>query len=113
MKPVYFDHNATTPASPESLEAWIRVSKHVYGNASSIHSPGQEARREIDSARQSVASLLGAASPKEIVFCSGGTEADNAALFGVMRAWAGGAISACTGRTAHLITSAIEHPAIL
>ena len=102
--PVYLDFNATTPVSTAALEAWVRVSREVFGNASSIHQRGQAARRELESARSRVARLLGAASPKEIVFCSGGTEADNAALLGVMRH---------AGPGAHLVTTQIEHPAVL
>jgi cysteine desulfurase len=100
----YFDHNATTSPSPEALEAYLRVSRDVFGNASSIHYAGQDARREIESARARVSRLLGAPTPKEIVFTSGGTESDNLALFGVMRR---------RGAGAHLITTTIEHPAVL
>lgn len=104
MNRIYFDHNATTPPSREALEAYLRVSREVFGNASSIHHAGQDARREIESARATVAKLLGAATPKEIVFTSGGTESDNMALFGVLRR---------RGPGAHLITTTIEHPAVL
>src|SRR5580698_6262878 len=93
----YFDHNATTPVSPEVLEAMTPVMTEVYGNASSIHHFGQLARHRLDEARRRVASLLGAL-PEEIVFTSGGTEADNLALLGI-----GG----------HAITTAVEHPAVL
>jgi cysteine desulfurase len=93
----YFDHNATTPVSPEVLEAMTPVMTEVYGNASSIHHFGQMARHRLDDARRRVASLLGAL-PEEIVFTSGGTEADNLALLGI-----GG----------HAITTAVEHPAVL
>ncbi len=104
MNRIYFDHNATTAPSPEALAAYVRVSREVFGNASSIHQAGQDARREIESARASVARMLGVASPKELVFTSGGTESDNLALFGVMRR---------RGAGAHLITTSIEHPAVL
>ena len=100
---VYLDYNATTPVAPEVLDAMLPYFTHAYGNASSIHSPGQEARLAVENARESVASLIGA-KPAEIVFTSGGTEADNLAIFGV----APGA----TGKR-HVITSAIEHHAVL
>jgi len=99
----YLDHNATTPVSPAALEAFVHISREVYGNASSIHHAGQNARRELESARMSVARMLGCG-PKEIVFTSGGTESDNMALFGALR---------LKGSPAHLITTTIEHPAIL
>src|SRR5262249_60492768 len=86
MKPVqryYFDHNATTPVSPEVLEAMLPLMTEVYGNASSIHHFGQSARQKLDAARKQVAELLGA-DPQEIVFTSGGTEADNLAIFGTI-----------------------------
>jgi cysteine desulfurase len=93
----YFDHNATTPVSPEVLEAMMPVMTEVYGNASSIHHFGQVARQSLDEARRRVAALLGAL-PEEIVFTSGGTEANNLALLGT-----GG----------HAITTTVEHPAVL
>ena len=99
MQRYYFDHNATTPVSPEVLEAMLPAMTEVYGNASSIHHFGQAARLRLDHARRQVASLLGA-TPEEIVFTSGGTEADNLALFGI-------------AREAHAITTTIEHPAVL
>jgi cysteine desulfurase len=95
----YFDYNATTPVSPEVLEAMLPAMTEVYGNASSIHHFGQAARQKLDHARRQVAALLGAAA-EEIVFTSGGTEADNLALFGI-------------ARDGHLITTTIEHPAVL
>jgi len=93
----YFDHNATTPVSPEVFQAMAPLMMTVFGNASSIHQFGQEARGELDRARRSVAAMLGAKA-EEIVFTGGGTEADNMAIFG-----AGG----------HVITTTIEHPAVL
>ena len=93
----YFDHNATTPVSPEVFQAMAPLMTQVFGNASSIHQFGQEARGELDRARRSVAAMLGAKA-EEIVFTSGGTEADNMAIFG-----AGG----------HVITTTAEHPAVL
>jgi len=100
----YFDHNATTPVSPQVLEAYCRALAEVPGNASSIHHFGQCARRALDDARTQAAAAL-ACKPDEVVFTSGGTEADNLALFGVARAAA--------RRPPHIVTSAIEHPAVL
>jgi cysteine desulfurase len=100
----YFDHNATTPVAPEVLEAMLPCLREGYGNASSIHSFGQEANALVERARRQVASLLGCTAA-EIVFTSGGTEADNLAIFGTVRASVGG--------PKHVITSVIEHPAVL
>jgi cysteine desulfurase len=100
---VYLDYNATTPVAPEVLEAMLPYFSHAYGNASSIHSPGQAARSAVEDARESVASLIGA-KPAEIVFTSGGTESDNLAIFG---------IAAGASRKRHVITSAVEHHAVL
>jgi cysteine desulfurase len=104
----YFDHNATTPVAPEVLETAVSCLGQVYGNASSIHHFGQAAKQKLEAARRQVAALIHA-SPGEVVFTSGGTEADNLAVFGV----AGGVVRAATRPQAHLITSAIEHPAVL
>jgi len=95
----YFDHNATTPVSPEVFQAMAPVLTEVYGNASSIHSFGQQARKLLDRARREIAAMIGATA-KEIVFTSGGTESDNTALFGF-------------GRQGHVITTSAEHPAVL
>jgi cysteine desulfurase len=100
MRRVYFDNNATTPVLPEVFEAMRPYLLEQYGNASSIHRHGQEARAAVERARDSVAKLLGC-TPSEIVFTSGGTEADNLAIFG----------TAAEGD--HVITSAIEHHAVL
>jgi cysteine desulfurase len=100
----YFDHNATTPVAPEVVETMAACLGQVYGNASSIHHFGQGAKQKLETARRQVAALIGA-SPAEIVFTGGGTEADNLAIFGTARAGAGPA--------RHAITSAIEHPAVL
>jgi cysteine desulfurase len=100
----YFDHNATTPVSPEVMEAMVPCLLKVYGNASSIHHFGQIAKQQLEMARRQIAALIGA-QPQEIVFVSGGTEADNLALFGAVR-HAGNA-----GK--HVVTTAIEHPAVL
>jgi cysteine desulfurase len=95
----YFDYNATTPVSSEVLEAMLPTLTEVYGNASSIHHFGQMARQKLDHARRQVADMLGAAA-EEIVFTSGGTEADNLAVLGV-------------AQTGHVITTTIEHPAVV
>jgi cysteine desulfurase len=99
----YFDHNATTPVSEEVLEALIPAMAEVYGNASSIHYEGQMAKQRLEAARRQVASLLHC-DAREIVFVSGGTEANNLAIFGVAQAFS---------LRGHVITSAIEHPAVL
>ena len=102
MQRYYFDHNATTPVAPEVFEAMRPCLGEVYGNPSSIHHFGQMAKQRLEMARRQTAALLHA-SPKEIVFVSGGTEADNLALLGATRP--------CAGK--HVITTAIEHPAVL
>ena len=104
MQRSYFDHNATTPVAPEVLEVAVTCLGQVYGNASSIHHFGQAAKQRLEAARRQVATLLGC-TPAEVVFTSGGTEADNLAVLGVARAAANG--------SGHVITSAIEHPAVL
>ena len=101
---IYLDYNATTPVDPAVLEAMLPYFAENFGNASSIHSPGQRARGAVDAARASVAALLGA-KPSEIVFTSGGTESDNLALFGV--------VAASQEPRKHIITTAIEHHAVL
>ena len=104
MTRCYFDHNATTPVSPEVFEAMAPLLREDFGNASSIHHYGQRAKRHLESARRQVAGLIHA-QPQEIVFLSGGTEADNLAVFGTVRNAARAA--------RHVITTAIEHPAVL
>jgi len=101
---VYFDNAATTAPDPRVLEAMRPYLDRFWGNPSSLYAEGRQARQAVDRARAQVASLLGA-EPDEIVFTGGGTEADNMALQGVLLA-AGASGS-------HLVTSAIEHPAIL
>src|SRR5919106_3058561 len=102
---VYFDYNATTPLAPEALEAITRVTRDVFGNASSVHHFGQQAKATIDEARSAVAALING-DPSEIVFTSGGTEADNLAIRGAAEALEP------TGRR-HLVATAIEHEAVL
>src|ERR1700722_11387340 len=101
---VYLDYNATTPVDPLVLEAMMPFLTENYGNAGSIHSAGQCARSAVDSARESVAKLVGAKA-REIVFTSGGTEADNLALFGV--------VGASHRLKKHIVTTSIEHSAVL
>jgi cysteine desulfurase len=102
---VYFDYNATTPVAPEVAEAMVRVTRDTFGNASSVHHFGQQAKAALDDARSAVASLINA-DPSEVVFTSGGTEADNFAVRGTADALE------ATGRK-HLVASAIEHEAVL
>lgn len=100
LRKVYLDHSATTPVDPRVLGAMLPYLTEKFGNASSVHSFGQEARAAVDRARREVAELIGARA-NEIVFLSGGTEANNLAIRGLCEAAAG------HGR--HLITSTIEH----
>ncbi len=104
MQRFYFDHNATTPVSPAVLEVLVPALLEVYGNASSIHHDGQLAKQRLELARRQTAELLHC-DPKEVVFLSGGTEADNLAILGIVR-------SHPAGRK-HVITTAIEHPAVM
>ena len=84
MTRFYFDHNATTPVAPEVLDAMLLCLDQEFGNASSIHHYGQKAKQRLETARRRVAGLIHA-QPQEIVFLSGGTEADNLAVLGVVR----------------------------
>jgi cysteine desulfurase len=101
----YFDHNATTPPDPQVREAVMRALTEDFGNPSSVHHFGQRAKALLDEARSSVATLIGA-EPAEVVFTSGGTEADNLAIRGAAEALEP------TGRR-HLVASSIEHEAVL
>jgi len=100
----YFDHNATTPVAPEVLAAMAAALDQVYGNASSIHHFGQAARQKLETARREVAALLGCGA-RELAFTSGGTESDNLAILGAVRG--------APGDRKHVVTTAIEHPAVL
>ncbi|HEU4787523.1 MAG TPA: cysteine desulfurase family protein, partial [Gemmatimonadaceae bacterium] len=102
---IYFDHNATTPVHPEVVDTMTRVLRDAFGNPSSVHQPGQHAKALLDEARTSVAALV-SGDPSEVVFTSGGTEADNFAIRGAAEAMEP------TGRR-HLVASAIEHEAVL
>lgn len=104
MTRLYFDHNATTPIAPEVREAVVRAMDEAWANPSSIHQDGQRARQMLEQARGQVASLLGC-SPKEVVLTSGGTEADNLAILG--------AVHADARPAKHVVTTAVEHPAVL
>ncbi len=99
---VYLDNNATTPIHPEVLALLTTTLQDVYGNPSSIHKEGQSARQTIEEAREAVSRLVGSTA-REIVFTSGGSESNNAAILG--------AVSRTSGQ--HLVTTAIEHPSVL
>lgn len=105
MKQIYMDHGATTPLHPEVIALMTDAMHHVYGNPSSLHAFGREAKRYLDEARQKVADLIGAKF-EEIYFTGGGTESDNIAVFGTVYANEGK-----KGR--HIITSSVEHHAIM
>src|SRR3954451_22220687 len=101
---VYLDNSATTPVAPEVLDAMLPYLTEKFGNASSIHFFGQEAKAAVDRARHQVAGLINAR-PNEVVFTSGGTEANNLAIRGL--------VEANRKYGDHIITSAIEHSAVL
>jgi cysteine desulfurase len=100
--PIYLDHNATTPVHPAVVEAMLPFLREHFGNPSSGHIYGQRAKRAVDHARRQVASLL-ACQPDEILFTSGGTEANNLAIRGVLE---------LSSVRRHVVTSTVEHPAI-
>ncbi len=104
MEPIYLDHAATTPVDPRVFEAMRPYFTDNFGNASSPHAFGRRARKAIEGARESIAQILGA-HPTEIIFTSGATEANNQAVFGVVRA--------LKAKGRHLVISAIEHHSIL
>ena len=104
MKPIYLDYNATTPIDPEVAAAMLPCIREHFGNPSSAHVYGVEARRIVEEARGQVASLLGC-SPGEVLFTSGGTESNNHAVKGAARA--------LRRRGNHIVTSAVEHPAVM
>ncbi|MEN3202727.1 MAG: cysteine desulfurase NifS [Atribacterota bacterium] len=101
---IYLDYNATTPCDPRVVEAMLPFFSEFFANPSSLHRPGQEARRAIERARSTIASFLGA-KEEEVIFTSGGTESSNLAIRGVAQA--------LRKKGTHLVTSAIEHHAVL
>jgi len=104
MERIYMDHAATSPIHPKVIEEMVEVMNAQFGNPSSIHSFGREARNILDTSRFTMAKSIGA-KENEIIFTSGGTEADNLALFGVAEAY--------QGQGKHIITTQIEHHAVL
>jgi cysteine desulfurase len=117
MSRVYLDYNATTPVDPQVLDAMLPYFSADFANASSIHTPGQRARAAVETAREQVAALIGAKS-QEIVFTSGGTESDNHAIFGVLNSQVAQPIlavhsSPANAASPHIITTTIEHEAVL
>ncbi len=104
MKRIYLDHNATTPVHPEVFEAMKPYFMDIFGNASSVHEFGRKARAALERARESIAGIF-KCSPEEIIFTSGGTESDNMAIKGTA--------FANVSKGKHIITSAIEHHAVL
>ncbi|MFA4828151.1 MAG: cysteine desulfurase NifS [Thermodesulfovibrionales bacterium] len=103
MKTIYFDNNATTPIAPEVLDEMLPYLRELYGNPSSMHTFGGQLHRKIEEARSRVAGLLGA-EPEEIIFTSCGTESDNTALMSAVES---------VPHKKHIITSRVEHPAVL
>src|SRR5215475_13402148 len=120
MSRVYLDFNATTPVDPTVLDAMLPYLSDRFANASSIHTPGQQARSAVETAREQVAALIGA-KPQEIVFTSGGTESGNHAIFGsvaqALLPVQGNPYLDSTGARVssppHIITTTIEHEAVL
>src|SRR5512137_189371 len=103
MKRIYLDYAATAPCDPEVLKAMEPYFFEKFGNPSSLHAFGQEAKKGVEDAREYLASFIGA-DPSEIIFTSGGTESDNFAITGVAHA--------LENKGRHIITSAIEHHAV-
>ena len=103
-KQIYLDHAATTPVSTPVLQAMLPFFSLCYGNASAVYGPGREARRAVENARKQVACAIGSET-REILFTSGGSESDNLAVKGTA--------FALQDKGRHLITTAIEHPAVL
>jgi cysteine desulfurase len=109
---VYFDYNATTPMAPEVVEAVVAATRDLYGNASSVHHFGQQAKAAMDDARSAIAALINA-DPSEIVFTSGGTESDNFAIRGAADAIESAAPGKAGKQRRQLLASTIEHEAVL
>ena len=104
MRTIYFDYNATTPLDPQVREAMLPILSETWGNPSSVHHVGRKARAILDESRDRAAKIL-KCKPSEVIFTSGGTESVNLAIFGVAR------LLKSKGR--HIVTSAIEHHAVL
>jgi cysteine desulfurase len=112
IRRIYLDHSATTPVDPQVVAAMMPYLTEQFGNASSVHSFGQQARAAVDRARREVATLIGARA-NEIVFVSGGTEANNLAIRGITDASLSRPVSSDPAkRKGHIITSSIEHPSV-
>ncbi|MDB5307265.1 MAG: cysteine desulfurase [Gemmataceae bacterium] len=111
MSPVYLDHNATTPLLPEAWEAMRPVMEEAFGNPSSAHQMGRRARQALEDAREQVAALLGA-SPDEVTFTSGATEANNLAVFGLTSPTHSGG-SRPPLAPGHILASPLEHPCVI
>src|SRR5688500_3983400 len=118
LRRIYLDNSATTPIAPEVLDAMLPYLQDKFGNASSIHFFGQEARAAVDKARHQTAAMINAR-PAEIIFTSGGTEANNLAIRGLLESQrsapdrgGGHFVDAQGDRKLHIITTAIEHPAV-
>ncbi len=104
MRRVYLDHNATSPTHPDVVKAMLPYYETIFGNASSIHQFGREAKKGLEEGRNRLASLLGVKNPEDVVITSGGTESDNLAIKGVAHA--------LKKKGDHIITSSIEHQAV-
>ncbi len=104
MKPIYLDYNATTPVDPRVVETMLPFLTEHFGNPSCNHQYGSTAAKAVIKARRQVADLLGC-SPDEIIFTSGGSESNNTAIKGIARAY--------RQKGNHIITSSVEHPAVL
>jgi cysteine desulfurase len=104
LRRVYLDHSATTPVRPEVAQIVLEYMTNKFGNPSSVHVYGREAKQGLEKAREQVAKLINA-KPEEIIFTSGGTEADNLAITGIAQTYA--------NKGKHIITSAVEHHAVL
>ncbi len=102
---IYLDHNSTSPVAPEALEAMLPFLKTKYGNASSIYSQGREAKKALEAAREDIARILGSSSAESVCFTASGSEADNMAIQGAARA--------LRHRGKHIVSSEVEHPAVL
>jgi cysteine desulfurase len=113
MPPIYLDHNATAPMLPEVADAVREASLRYGGNPASQHEPGRRARRALEAARERIAGLLGAAPADRLIFTSGGTEANNLALMGMVAQPRPSLVGAAAGRASpHILISPLEHPSV-